>query len=189
MLTVSDNHIVLGGGGGGGGGDVVGATSSTDNAIARFDGTTGKLVQNSNVVIADNGSTTISGDANVKLSVTGNTASTADTDIPEILVRNMTVGGTAQSKYMLGGGYLAGNIEMWLASSGYFGESQIRNVSNHPLSLWTNNTKRLTIEANGITFVRAGLRVSGGIYDSTNSAGTDGQVLKKVGGLVIWANP
>lgn len=35
------------------GGDVVGPGSATDNAIARFDGTTGKLIQNSVVTIAD----------------------------------------------------------------------------------------------------------------------------------------
>jgi hypothetical protein len=35
------------------GGDVVGPVSSTDNAIARFDGTTGKLIQNSTVTVAD----------------------------------------------------------------------------------------------------------------------------------------
>jgi hypothetical protein len=34
-------------------GDVVGPASATDNAITRFDGTTGKLVQNSVVTIAD----------------------------------------------------------------------------------------------------------------------------------------
>jgi hypothetical protein len=34
-------------------GDVVGPASSTDNAVARFDGTTGKAVQNSVVIIAD----------------------------------------------------------------------------------------------------------------------------------------
>lgn len=39
--------------GGGGSGDVVGPASATDNAIARFDGTTGKLVQNSAVTVAD----------------------------------------------------------------------------------------------------------------------------------------
>jgi hypothetical protein len=38
---------------GGGSGDVVGPASATDNAIARFDGTTGKLIQNSAVTIAD----------------------------------------------------------------------------------------------------------------------------------------
>jgi hypothetical protein len=38
---------------GGTGGDVVGPASATDNAIVRFDGATGKLVQNSVVTIAD----------------------------------------------------------------------------------------------------------------------------------------
>jgi hypothetical protein len=38
-------------------GDVVGPSSSTDNAIARFDGTTGKLLQNSGIYITDRDST------------------------------------------------------------------------------------------------------------------------------------
>jgi hypothetical protein len=38
-----------------GAGDVVGAASSTDNAITRFDGTTGKVIQNSTVTLDDNG--------------------------------------------------------------------------------------------------------------------------------------
>lgn len=33
-------------------GDVTGPGSSTDNAVARFDGTTGKLLQNSPVTIS-----------------------------------------------------------------------------------------------------------------------------------------
>ena len=40
-------------GSGGGGGDVVGPASSTDNALVRFDSTTGKLIQNSVVIVAD----------------------------------------------------------------------------------------------------------------------------------------
>ena len=40
-------------GGGGGGGDVVGPASATDNALVRFDSTTGKLIQNSVVIVAD----------------------------------------------------------------------------------------------------------------------------------------
>jgi len=35
-------------------GDVVGPASSTDNAIARWNGTTGKIIQNSGVLVADN---------------------------------------------------------------------------------------------------------------------------------------
>lgn len=38
-----------------GGGDVVGPASATDNAIARFDTGTGKLIQNSSVTIGDGG--------------------------------------------------------------------------------------------------------------------------------------
>lgn len=38
-----------------GSGDVVGPASATDNAITRFDGTTGKLIQNSNATLDDNG--------------------------------------------------------------------------------------------------------------------------------------
>ena len=43
---------------GGGSGDVVGPSSSTDNAIARFDLTTGKIIQNSTVILDDNGNAT-----------------------------------------------------------------------------------------------------------------------------------
>lgn len=41
--------------GGGGSGDVTGPASSTDNAITRFDSTTGKIIQNSTVTLDDNG--------------------------------------------------------------------------------------------------------------------------------------
>lgn len=37
------------------GADTQGAASSTDNALARFDGTTGKIIQNSSVILDDNG--------------------------------------------------------------------------------------------------------------------------------------
>ena len=50
-----------GGGGGGGTGDVVGPASSTDNAIARYDSTTGKLLQNSAVTVDDSGNIVTAG--------------------------------------------------------------------------------------------------------------------------------
>lgn len=50
-----------GSGGGGGSGDVVGPASSTDNAVARFDGTTGKLLQNSAATLSDTGALTTTG--------------------------------------------------------------------------------------------------------------------------------
>jgi hypothetical protein len=44
-----------GGGGEGGSGDVVGPASSGDTAIARYDGATGKLLQDSSATVDDNG--------------------------------------------------------------------------------------------------------------------------------------
>lgn len=49
---------MLKGSGGVGTGDVVGPASSTDNALARFDGTSGKVVQNSVVILSDTGAFT-----------------------------------------------------------------------------------------------------------------------------------
>jgi hypothetical protein len=59
-LTLGTNLSITGTtlnatGGGGGSGDVVGPGSATDNAIARFDTTTGKLIQNSAATVDDNG--------------------------------------------------------------------------------------------------------------------------------------
>jgi len=47
--------------GAGGGGDVSGPASSTDNAIARFDSTTGKIIQNSIGILGDDGTLTLGG--------------------------------------------------------------------------------------------------------------------------------
>ena len=47
-------------GSGGGGGDVVGPSSATDNAVARYNTTTGKLLQNSGLIVDDNGDLTFS---------------------------------------------------------------------------------------------------------------------------------
>lgn len=57
-LTSETNDVVINATGGGTG-DVTGDTSSTDNAIARFDGITGKAIQNTTVTIDDSGSINI----------------------------------------------------------------------------------------------------------------------------------
>ena len=58
--------------GGAGSGDVVGPGSSTDNAITRFDGATGKLIQNSTATLDDSGVVSVSG-----ANISGLTASSA----------------------------------------------------------------------------------------------------------------
>ncbi len=62
-------------------GDVIGPASSTDNAVVRFDGTTGKLVQNSAVTIADTSGDITGGKFNkvtITAPATGSTLTIAD---------------------------------------------------------------------------------------------------------------
>lgn len=66
-------------GSGGGSGDVAGPASSTDNAVVRFDGTTGKLVQNSGVTIDDSNNLTATGTTTLsRLIVTSTSANIVD---------------------------------------------------------------------------------------------------------------
>jgi hypothetical protein len=67
--AAADGYVLTADGAGGaawesvaGTGDVVGPGSSTDNAITRFDSTTGKLLQNSSATLNDSGSITTAGD-------------------------------------------------------------------------------------------------------------------------------
>lgn len=79
-ITLTDNgagSVTIDATGGGGLGDFVGPASSTDNAIVRFDSTTGKLGQNSGVIVGDSNdvSLTIGSTSNVNgLSITQNDA-------------------------------------------------------------------------------------------------------------------
>jgi len=66
-------------GGGGGSGDVVGPASATDNAFARFDLTTGKLIQNSSATLDDTGAPTFVG----SVVVSGTSSSGADIKLYE----------------------------------------------------------------------------------------------------------
>lgn len=57
-LYTAAGWVTVAGGGGPPSGDVFGPASSTDNAVARFDATTGKLLQDSVVLIGDTGNIT-----------------------------------------------------------------------------------------------------------------------------------
>jgi len=75
-ITNAAGAITIAASGGGGSGDVVGPASATDNAFTRFDGTTGKLVQNSTgATLSDTGAAVFTG----ALDVLGN--STAGSNI------------------------------------------------------------------------------------------------------------
>lgn len=73
-------------------GDVVGPAGATDHAICRFDGVTGKLIQDSLVIISDAGDLTMPGDLIVD---GGDIGLTADTDLIQIAVDSFKVNGAA----------------------------------------------------------------------------------------------
>jgi hypothetical protein len=129
---------------------VVGPASSTDNAVARFDATTGKLLQNSDVIITDDGFVGIgTASPDRKLVIDGSTGS------PGLSVRH-----TARS----GGGL---NI-----SSGN-NRSSIFNSDALPLRLGVVDTTAINISStNEVTFpvgVALGTPLSG---VATNLTGT-----------------
>lgn len=65
-VTNAGGSITIAATGGGGSGDVVGPASATDNAFTRFDGTTGKLIQNSTgATLSDTGGATFTGSVDV----------------------------------------------------------------------------------------------------------------------------
>lgn len=78
--------------GSGGIGDVIGPASSTDNAIVRFDSTTGKLIQNSASTMDDSGTLTLGGGLNDASYVTVASASTCD--IGAAASSNVAISGT-----------------------------------------------------------------------------------------------
>ena len=254
MLTVSDNHIVLGGGSGsgGGGGDVVGPASSTDNAIARFNGTTGTAVQDSSMTISDTGNVGINGSPLSQNKLLINSSSTGYTEEFRILNSTDPLAGATRLTIQNQRGaiqlnqYGSGVTASLQDGAGIFGSGTgnfilgtVSTESTANVCLFTNNgyntpdfrlkqdgnigigrhltsagiTARLTIKGSGSTSATSSLRVlnysdtvllevdnsglctmssakvTGQFLDNTGSAGTDGQILKKVGGLVVWSNP
>jgi len=76
-------------------GDVVGPITSTDNALAKYDGTTGKTVQNSNATLSDAGvitATTFVGGltGNATGNLTGNVTGNVTGDVTGVLTGNVT---------------------------------------------------------------------------------------------------
>ena len=135
-------QFATGGGSGGGTGDVVGPASSTDNAIARFDGATGKLIQNSGVTVADGltggvivGSTGATDNAILIANGTGGStleASTLTIDTNPILYFPNTVSAG-----------IVGSGSLYLGASSFFRfrieSDKLKLASNIPI-VWASGT-------------------------------------------------
>jgi len=184
----ANTQISLEAAGGGGSGDVTGPGSSTDNAIARFDGTTGKILQNSGPTIDDSGNLTI-GDG------TGNTYF-SNTGSHDLII--WTNGGTDSGKIRIRDGV---NADLSIQPNGT-GAVEISGAYKLPTAVTGANDYVLTAQTDGTTAWAAG---GGGGAASTidttndttdasryltfvaNSATTSGQDLYTSG--IVYLNP
>ena len=181
------------------GGDVVGPASATDNAIARFDTTTGKLLQNSVVTIDDTGAatgfTTLSASTSVSTPIVKATSSAGGA------LQNAS--GTNQVQWGAGGGdnfainvstnINGTNAQVDLSPTGtghvHIKPTGVNSVEINPTSvgLMDNITIGATTPKNG-SFVD--LSVTGAVsFDALQ--GTAGQVLTSAGTGVTptWTTP
>lgn len=157
---------------GAGTGDVVGPGSATDNAVARFDGTTGKLVQNSGITIDDSnnvsgvgtlgsGAQTITSASALALAVGAN-----GTTNPVLQVDDSTA--SVATGVKITGAAAAGRVALAAISSG------------------TN--EGLSIDAKGSGTIRLGATSTGDIEFSRAAVPTasDGAALGSVS--LMWAD-
>jgi hypothetical protein len=181
------------------GGDVVGPASATDNAIARFDTTTGKLLQNSVVTVSDAGA------------ATGFTTLAASTSVTTPIVQASNSGGLALKNS-------GGTTQMSVGAGG--GDNMSINVStnlngtNAQIDISPTGTGHVHIKPTGVnsveiapTFVgemdnitigsitpAAGSFTNLSVTGTTTfdgSQGTSGQVLTSagIGATPTWTTP
>ena len=196
---------------------VKGAVSSTDNAIARFDGATGKLLKNSSVMIDDDGKVGIGVTPANKLDVYGGMAVGHYAGAYAAPYNGLIISGavgigssqppgaaleiTGNMMFANNGAYYSwghGNGTTFIQGDATYGTGYIRFGTNGSAKLTIESlgnvgigtpTPTATLDVNGQSRFRGNITFNDQIIDNVGSSGSDGQVLKKVGGLVLWANP
>lgn len=145
---------------GAGNGDVVGPASGTDEAIARFDSTTGKLLQNSTVTISDSGLISGSNLAVGAASSTDNAVSRFDSTTGKILQNSGVIIDDSNN--------LSGINNINCASLIPTGDCNIGSTDNLFLSGWLllNDAATVAISSGSITSLTGSLHV---LADATDN--------------------
>jgi hypothetical protein len=144
-------------------GDVYGPASATDDAIARFDGTTGKIIQNSLVTISDT-----TGSLNFTATgarITGDFSSAGASVANAVAFQSSTIDGTTSVSIIPNGTSVTSAIRVFNNSNptnAAFGQivtaggSEIRFVSSItgtgtyiPITMYTGGSERLRIDTSG----------------------------------------
>lgn len=117
--------------GGGGSGDVVGPASATDNAIARYDGTTGKLLQNGLVTIGDTG--IMNGAIAVGVNATADTTNRLSVNSAAVLFNHAGAG--TQIKVNKNA---TGDTGSYLFQTGFSGRAEFGTIGDDDFTLKTS---------------------------------------------------
>ena len=159
-------------GGGGSSGDVTGPASSTDNAIARFDGTTGKTLQDTaHVTISDDGviiSDVATGTAPLSISST-------------TVVANLNadkLDGKDETAFLLTDGSRALTGDLQTGANAILATELTTGPTAPATSKW-----KLYFMADGLYHMDDGGTVTGPLGTSGTPAGSDGQIQYNNGGV------
>jgi hypothetical protein len=180
-------------------GDVVGPASATDNAVARFDTTTGKLLQNSVVAVGDTGA--VSGVTTLSASTSVTTPIVQATNSAGLALRNSA--GTTQISMGGGGGdnvtiavatnINGANAQIDISPTGT-GHVHIKPTGTGSLEIAPTNVGTMDNMTIGATTARnasvVDLSVTGTLsFDAAQ--GTAGQVLTSAGtgSTPTWTTP
>lgn len=196
-------------------GDVVGPASSVDNAVVRFDGTTGKLVQNSAVTIADTtgditggkyNTVAISGSATPSLAVTGTaTISGTNTGDQTSVTGNAGTATALQTARTINGVSFDGtaNITVTAAAGTLTGTtlnsgvtaSSLTSVGTIATGVWNATDIAVADGGTGVSTLTAYAPIFGGTTSTgavqSGTVGTAGQVLTSngAGALPTFQSP
>lgn len=146
-------------------GDVAGPASATDNAVVRFDGTSGKLVQNSAVTIADTtGDITTSGQLNAT------TADLTNLEVTNIKAKD----GTAAASIADSTGKITVSTELAVDNLNLSGNTISSTDSNGNIVLAPNGTGDVQVDADT-------LRVGDSGSDATIQSNGNADLILKTG--------
>lgn len=195
FLKRSGTSIVSAAAGGGGLGDFVGPASSVDNAIVRFDGTTGKLGQGSAVTIDDDGAVTVPEIAAPATPAAGKVVIYVKSD-GKIYIKDDT--GTETDLTAAGSGTPAGSSgDIQYNNAGAFGAAPLIREDADTIGLYdtantAENPSRLNIYGlkNGATFERLSIYYNTAddryVLDVNHNGGTIRDLQIRMNGTPFW---